>query len=245
MPNPIGEATYKALGEPLFGDATVEQENSSNYIRTYVHTSANAGGFLMGMDFRADKASSLLTDLALWDIDVDGGFRVLSGTTVIFELNSSGLYAGAELVVGTQGTLLQATTITTGTTAYAPVSSQSGSIFIFGTATSQGVVLPKNPPAGVFFQFYVSSQAASTDFIITTTGDSSARIEMNGASSAVSTVLYISPQVSSLGMNTIRLTAISSVLWLAEPSLNLSSAATTNFALNDFRGRWGLSEALT
>ena len=26
--NPIGEATYMAMGEPLFGDATVEQENS-------------------------------------------------------------------------------------------------------------------------------------------------------------------------------------------------------------------------
>jgi len=81
--DPIGAATYMAMGEPLFGDATVEQENSSNYVRTYVHTSLNTGGFLMGMDYRADKASSLLTDLALWDIDVDGGYRALSlGLTV-------------------------------------------------------------------------------------------------------------------------------------------------------------------
>src|SRR3990167_10898011 len=127
--NPIGEATYMAMGEPLFGDATVEQENSSNYIRTYVHTSLNAGGFLMGMDFRADKASSLLTDLALWDIDVDGGFRALSGTTVVMELNSSGLYAGATLLIGTGGGV-SAQTVSLATTANTLASSNSGKLHI-------------------------------------------------------------------------------------------------------------------
>ena len=248
--NPLGEATYKGLAAPLFGDAVVEQENSSNYVRTYVHTSANTGGFLMGMDFRADKASSLLTDLALWDIDVDGGFRSLSGTTVNFELNSSGLYGtGGIQLVSAAGNVLNSfrtvTTVTTGTTAYAPTSTQSGSLFVFGVATSQGVVLPKNPTPGTWFEFYISSQAASTDFIITTTGDSSARIELNGVTSAVSTALYISPAVSSLGANSLSLVAVSSVLWLAKQYIGLSSAATTNFALNDFRGQWSLSEALT
>src|SRR3972149_9852123 len=101
--DPIGAATYMGMAAPLHGDAVVEQETSSNSVRTYVHTSANTGGFLMGMDFRADKASSLLTDLALWDIDVDGGFRVLSGTTVLFELNSSGLYDGSTLIIDSEG----------------------------------------------------------------------------------------------------------------------------------------------
>src|SRR3990167_4363232 len=115
--DPIGAATYKGLAEPLFGDAAVEQENSSNYVRTYVHTSANTGGFLMGMDYRADKAASLLTDLALWDIDVDGGFRVLSGTTVLMELDSSGLYVrGSKQIFNSSGQVPQIAIATTAST---------------------------------------------------------------------------------------------------------------------------------
>ena len=149
MPDPIGAATYMGMAEPLFGDAVVEQENSSNYVRTYVHTSANAGGFLMGMDYRADKASSLLTDLALWDIDVDGGFRALSGTSVLMELNSSGLYAGAVQVIGPAANSVVSPT--TGAD-YQITSTQSGVIFNIGqNATSQLLLVPVNPPAGFNF----------------------------------------------------------------------------------------------
>src|SRR3990172_11861728 len=152
--DPIGAATYMAMGEPLFGDATVEQENSSNYVRTYVHTSANTGGFLMGIDYRADKASSVLTDLALWDIDVDGGFRVLSGTSVLFELNSSGLYQGSTQLIDLNGVFLggqKQQTVTINTTASTLVSSNSGKMHVLSTqaATSNFIYLPTSGVARV------------------------------------------------------------------------------------------------
>ena len=166
--DPIGAGTYMGLAEPLFGDAVVEQENSSNYVRTYVHTSANTGGFLMGMDFRADKASSLLTDLALWDIDVDGGFRVLSGTSVLFELNSSGLYQGSTQLIDVNGVFLggqKQQTVTINTTASTLVSSNSGKIHVLSTqaATSNFIYLPTsgNARVGDTWEIISNTTAAS------------------------------------------------------------------------------------
>ena len=226
MPNPIGEATYKALGEPLFGDATVEQENSSNYIRTYVHTSANAGGFLMGMDFRADKASSLLTDLAQWDIDVDGGFRVLSGTTVLYELNSSGLYGpGAQQMLSTLGLARPIVSPTTGAN-YQVTSTQHNAIFNIGqNGTSQLLLLPVNPPAGFSISVLVPVSTVVDHIQINTSADSSAAIYLPGVSSAFSTADAIQP--GSTLAHGIDLIALSSIVWFAKPWGQFAFAEST------------------
>ena len=222
--DPIGAATYMAMGEPLFGDATVEQENSSNYVRTYVHTSLNAGGFLMGMDYRADKASSLLTDLALWDIDVDGGYRALSGTTVLMELNSSGLYARGSLLFGVNGGK-QVVSPTTGAN-YQVTSTQSGSIFNIGeNGTSQLLLLPVNPVAGFNITVLVPISTVVDHVQINTTADSSAKIYLPGMSSAFSTADSIQP--GSTLAHGVHITALSSIIWFAEPIGQFAFAEST------------------
>src|SRR3990167_7426228 len=222
--DPIGAATYMGLAEPLFGDAVVEQENSSNYVRTYVHTSANAGGFLMGMDFRADKASSLLTDLALWDIDVDGGFRSLSGTTVLMEMNSSGLYVRGSLLFGVSGGK-QIVSPTTGAS-YQVTSTQSGAVFSIGqNATSQLLLLPVKPVAGFEITVLVPVSTVVDHIQINTTADSSAKIYLPGLSSAFSTADSIQP--ASTLAHGVRLIALSSIIWFAEPLGQFAQAETT------------------
>ena len=48
--DPIGQDTYKGLGVPLHGDSVIRQQNSSNAIVTLMHSTANTGRFLMGID---------------------------------------------------------------------------------------------------------------------------------------------------------------------------------------------------
>jgi hypothetical protein len=97
----------------------------------------------MGMDYQSDDASSNLEDLVVWDIDADGGFRAVSGSTVLMELNSSGLYSGSTLLVGAGGAQpLQ--TVTVNTTLTNLASSNSGKLHILSTqaATSNFIMLP-------------------------------------------------------------------------------------------------------
>jgi hypothetical protein len=57
--DPIGEGSYKGLSVPLFGESRLEQQNSSNAILTFMHSTANAGRFLLGVNYMSDDASSL------------------------------------------------------------------------------------------------------------------------------------------------------------------------------------------
>jgi len=234
MPSPLGDASYKGLAEPLFGDAVVEQENSANAVRTYVLTSANAGIFLRGTLFRADKASSVLTDLTRWDITTAGGYRVVSGTTVLLEFNSSGLLAGgttlAQWTVGAAGNILglkQTVTSPTTGASFTISSTQSGTMFNIGNndGTSQLAVLPRNPAAGVYFDFFVSTQASSDNFSIHSSADSSADIVLPGLSSVVST--HTALEAASVRAHGIRMTAISSVRWFAQPLGQFANAEST------------------
>jgi len=170
MPDPIGANTYKGLGVPLAGESVIDQDNSSNTILTLVHTSANTGNFIQGMDFRADKASSVLTDLVVWDVDVDGGFRVLSGTTVLFELNSSGLYDGTVRVLADGGGSF-VTPVTLGTTASTLVSSNAGKMHIVSTGRSSNFVrLPSSGSAvvGEWWEIISNTSIASQVNIVVT-----------------------------------------------------------------------------
>jgi len=225
--NPLGEATYMSMAAPLFGDAVVEQENSSNYVRTYVHTSANAGGFLMGMDYRADKASSLLTDLALWDIDVDGGFRVLSGTSVLFELNSSGLYSGSTQLIDVNGVFLggqKQQTVTLNTTASTLVSSNSGKLHVLSTqaATSNFIYLPiaANVRAGDWWEI-VSNTTAVSLWNLSVNGTSGEIFVHTGSTNVVVTTGAVDTTAST-GAMWWKVVCISTVL----PSYALSNMMT-------------------
>lgn len=201
MPNPIGDASYKGLAVPMFGDSVIEQENSSNVILTLVHTSANAGGFIQGMDFRADRASSLLTDLALWDVDLDGGHRVLSGTTVLMEIDSSGLYVrGGKQMFNSSG---QTPVITINTTASTLLSSNSGKLHVLSTqaATSNFIYLPTAGLArqGDYWDL-VSETTAVSLWNLAILGTSGQILAPTGAGTAIATTIAVDSTLSTGAM---------------------------------------------
>lgn len=247
--NPIGQDTYKGLSVPLYGESVIRQNNSSNAALTLMHSTANTGRFLMGLDYKnlgSDIASSVLTDLAVFDIDADGGFRCVSGTTVNYELNTTGLLAATSKVITSSGevtnyNLKTVVAMTTGAD-YSPVSSQSGTIFQSlgdGNGTSMAVLLPKNPPAGTFYEFFISSQDGTGDFVISCTANSSAKLILPGATSVASTVKAIQPGTT-LCNHYIRLVALSSVRWFCWPSFGTRTpTATTEHQLTDLNlGHW-------
>ena len=244
--DPIGQGTYKGLAVPLYGESVIRQQNSSNTILTLMHSTANAGRLLMGIDYKDienDDPSSLLTDLAVFDIDADGGYRVISGTTVKMEFNTSGIYAGTNRILDTSGGMLNRRPVVEMTTGanYSPTTAQSGTLFIAGVsdATSQRVLLPANPTHGVWFDFFVSSQDAFGDFALNTTADSSAALHMPGVTSAVSTASALSP-LTTLGSHYARVTAISSVIWNVQCAPGYGAAVTSNFSEADLnQGHWG------
>jgi hypothetical protein len=202
--DPIGQDTHKGLAAPLFGDATVEQRNSSNYVRTYVHTSDNTGGFLAFSDFRADRASSVLTNLLVADVDEDGGFRAVSGTTVLMELNSSGLYGGSALIVGPSGeTVPQVVTINT--TASTLVSSNSGKLHLLSTqaATSNFIYLPTsgNARVGDTWEIFSNTTAVGLWNLSILGANTGGEIHVhNGSTNAIATTGAIDSTVTTGGM---------------------------------------------
>ncbi|MHA2066519.1 MAG: hypothetical protein ACXABY_19275 [Candidatus Thorarchaeota archaeon] len=169
MTDPLGTDTFQGLGVPLFGESVIRQQNSSNAILTLMHSSLNAGRLLMGMDHGASSnreepnpaLSSLLTDKAVFDIDADGGFRAVSGTTVIMELNSSGLYIGDSKLISTNSGIIgekqysNAIDISSdGTSAYTLLSSNAGKLHIVAETSAAGyssvvVSLPSSAATGI------------------------------------------------------------------------------------------------
>ena len=242
--DPIGQGTYKGLAVPLYGESAIQQQ-TTNTVLTLMPTSDNTGRLLMGIDYKVegDVASSLLTDLAVFDIDAAGGFRAVSGTTIKMEINTSGVYAGAERVIDTSGGLYHKQSVVAMTTGanYSPTTAQSGTLFTAGCnlGTSQRVLLPANPTAGVWYDFFVSTQDDAGDFALNTTADSSAVLILPGVTSAVSTASALSP-LTTLGVHYIRVTALSSVIWLTQCAPGYGAAVTTNFSEADLnQGHWG------
>ena len=247
MTDPIGQNSYKGLAVPLFGESVIQQQNSSNVALTLMHSTLNTGRFLMGLDYKELDVdpTSVLTDLAVFDIDTDGGYRTVSGTTMKYELDSSGLFKGTTKIITSSGEipnyfLKPVVDVTTGAD-YSPVSSQSGHIFNCGIndGTSQQILLPKNPPAGTWYEFYVSSQDETEDFSISCTANSSAKIILPGMTSVASTCDCITP-VSSIYKSYIRLVALSSIRWFAWPSVGYATAdVTTGMEIENLSaGHW-------
>ena len=244
--NPIGRDTYAGLAVSLLGDSIIRQQafSSVNTILTLMHSTANTGNFISVMDYKSDiQGSSILTGHVLLDIDADGGLRAMDGTTVLMELDTSGLYDGSTQLINSSGEVIirqPVVAMTTGAN-YSPTTVQSGTLFTAGTndGTSQLVLLPVNPSAGTWFDFYVSTQDAAGDFQLNTTADSSAKIHLPGMTSLVSSGDAIEP-LTTEGHNFVRMTALSSVLWMAHTVSGYAGAATTDFKLKELSaGHWG------
>ena len=121
---------------------------------------------------------------------------------------------------------------------------ESGAIFNVPTVSTVHFSLPKisSLALGLNYEFFFSTMAAVADYNIVSTVDSSANIVMMAATSAASTVSAITPLVAVLGQRYhIKLTAISSVIWLAEYDTGVSSADTSNLtSVDNVLGHWGV-----
>jgi hypothetical protein len=108
---------------------------------------------------------------------------------------------------------------------------QSGMLFYVPLATTHTFVLPKisSKWLGLEYTFFVSEQASSLDVKINCVLDSSAKIQMN-FSSVIDNHSTIIP--GSTMASAVRLTAVSSVVWMGQPimsnSYTFTSAATEN-----------------
>jgi hypothetical protein len=151
MPEPTGENTFRGLALPAYGEWEQVQRNSSATMITLTHSTANAGLYMVGRNSVSSQffgpGSSAQGGLT-FAISAVGGYSVRSGTTVLAELNSSGLYLGTTQIIGPGGSIFPGT-VTINTTASTLVSSNSGKIHILSTqaATSNFIYLPTAPNA--------------------------------------------------------------------------------------------------
>ena len=254
MADPIGENTYKGLGVPLVGDSLIKQLNPNNAILSLEHSSANTGRFLLGRDDVSSASSgddayfySSRLGGAVFDIDAAGGFRAVSGTTVKIEMNTSGVWSGSTKVINSSGNWIggQIKNVVPGTTAVtnATTFEDSGNVFVMSSKndTSMVYTLPKNPPAGTFYDFIFYPQDVTSDAKIVSTLDSSADIVVSGLSSNVSSAACITPFTTEYAA--IRLTALTSIRWYGEPYIQTCHFTSDAKQNEDFdHGRWAIGD---
>jgi len=258
MADPVGSDAYKGLAMPLYGESKLVQRNSSNAILTFQHSTEDAGRFLLGTDVRssgttAQPFSSILDNLAVWDIDAAGGYRALSGTTILMELNSSflgveGLSSARDWQIDSSGvwtgTKRTVTTVTTGAN-YTISSTESGTFFHINwtSGTSMYMILPADAPDGTWYDFWLTSAdtgSSLNEFTITSTAGGG-RIHMSGTpTSVVSSGKSITPMSTdaSLGVHIVK---IETDVWIAVGTgYQQSTGDSTNLTLPDLvRGSWG------
>lgn len=110
---------------------------------------------------------------------------------------------------------------------------QSGTLFYVPLATTHTIRLPKisSKWLGIEYTFFVAEQASSDDVRINTALDSSAMIQMNFSSVIDNHSTVIPGSTFATGL---RVTAVSSVVWMGQPitanSYSMSSAATDNLS---------------
>ena len=258
MADPVGNDAYKGLAMPLYGESKLVQRNSSNAILTFQHSTEDAGRLMLGTDVRssgttAQPFSSILDNLAVWDIDGAGGYRALSGTTILMELNSSfvgveGLSSARDWQIDSSGvwtgTKRQITTVTTGAN-FTISSTQSGTLFLVGhtSGTSMYIILPGDAPTGTWFDIWLTSGDAGSSLgevnITSTAG--SGRIHMSGTpTSAVSSGKSImnGSTNASIGVRLIRI--VDDDVWIAVGTgFQQTTGDSTNLTLPDLqRGSW-------
>ena len=151
MPEPTGENTFRGLALPAYGEWEQVQRNSSATMITLTHSTANAGLFMVGRNSVSSQffgpGSSAQGGL-VFAVTAAGGFSVRSGTTVVFELNSSGLYAGTtRLIIPGGGIVNQSVSL--GTTASTLVSSNVGRTHVVTTGRSTNFIYLPSPALAV------------------------------------------------------------------------------------------------
>ena len=126
----------------------------------------------------------------------------------------------------------------TGSTAvYSLSPRESGAIFYVPTVSTASFKLPKisSKFLGLNYEFFFSTADATGDYTIYTP-DTSANIHIPGMSSdGVGTASTITP-LSTIWPHAIRLTAISSVIWVGEPFSMVGDITTNAIQDEDFEG---------
>ena len=118
----------------------------------------------------------------------------------------------------------------TGSTATRNVLSQeSGAIFRVPTVSTAHFSLPRvsSLALGLTYEFFLSTMADANDINIVSTIDSSAAIHLSGLTtgSSVTTASAIAA-FSTLGTHSVRVTAVSTVVWKAEVSLGIAGGTS-------------------
>ena len=237
MTDPIGQDTYKGMAVPLYGESLIHQRNSSNAILTLMHSSANTGRLVMGLDYKdidSEERSSVLTDPLPFDIDADGGLRgAPSGTTIEWEMNSSGLFGGTTKLIDAGGKLQteriqQVTTVAAVTTGIDVSSLESGMLYFFSTqATTYQVRCGGSPFTGQYFDVFCDSSDPAHLSIVCTAATHGFLFEANLATSGTfATTKAVSFGTS--GVNYARFTCVSSATGQWSVSALQISDQTTN-----------------
>lgn len=179
--DPIGQNTYKGLGVPLHGESVIRKQNTSNAGLTLMHSADNTGRFLMGMDYQLDKESSI--SMAVCDIDAEGGFRGVSGTTVKMEMNTSGLFVGSSGSINQDtgkyaGQMTRKVTTVAAATTNITATSGAGSgalyYFLQGRSTICFITLPATPAVGDNYEV-ISNSTVATEIVVMTAATGAAQ----------------------------------------------------------------------
>jgi len=159
----------------------------------------------------------------MWDIDADGHYRVLSGTTVFFRVGPNGLYAGGnssmliDKAKGYQINTQLVTTVAAATTNVSVTSADSGALYLVSSDNSTCIfTLTATPKVGQYHDFFCNTTAAADQTIITAGLGDAQGFKYNASTAVFVTTAGITNATS--GIMYIRVTALTSgSMWAARP----------------------------
>jgi len=224
---PVGTNTYMGLAVPRYGESEIMQESAQDVL-TFQHSSANAGNFLVLRDKVSSGTESSLTGHSSLYREVNAGEGASGTDQDLFKIDGSGSLVGVSTVLGDnlfngwRQPVVETTVDVTLTEA------DSGTLYVVSTAvaTSMTFELPTGSGVpGTWYDFFVSTLAATGDVRIAASSLVAADIHLPGATSIVSTFAAITPE-NVLGAHFCRLTAATSLLWIMEHNGTYSSQST-------------------
>ena len=115
---------------------------------------------------------------------------------------------------------------------------ESGAVFYCGTVSTLSFELPKisSKFLGLNYEFYFSTMDEANDIRVFT-ADTSCYINLNRTTAGVGSPTTIIPATTD-GPNALRVTAISSVIWMAEVPLDQSISTHASTAIDVPIGSW-------
>ena len=135
MPLSTSLGTYDGRGVPLDGESELRAgTGSTGDMQTLTMSSTPGAALVVRTDI---PRGSTVQTADIVRISSAGGYAVVSGTTSLMELNSSGLYVNSESVLSSlRGFAGKSQRVTINTTGSTLVSSNSGKIHILSTAAA-------------------------------------------------------------------------------------------------------------